>query len=233
MSRLDIFVQGFTLSVHDWYFSCLLVFPIPRWCFAAFLGWMITFWDDVSFHLGHSHHTPSPLPLRLPLTLLCCRHVLWQCWLRGKRDRGILAAVPVRLQMPLPQQWEFSGSHPQGMHFQMAQLAGRSDLSPWGLNRCQALRRTRFCTVLQQSVQKKRTVWWTVCAGVNKDYPFWVWEGFPHSFYNRNWTFLSCNCFVFLEQWISSNSIFVNIKFKGFLFFTYNFILLSFPLSIR
>lgn len=124
-------------------------------CFVAFLVWIITFWDDVSCQLGHSHHTPSPLPLRLPLTLLCCRHVFWQRWLRGKRDWGILAAVPGRLQMPLPQQWEFSGSHPQGMHFQMAQLAGRSDLSPWGLNHCQALLRTRYSTVFNKAFSRK------------------------------------------------------------------------------
>ncbi len=74
------FCQWFTVSVCHWYFSCLLVMfsPLPRWCFAAFLGWIITFWDDVSCHLGHSHHTPSPLPLRLPLDTLCCRHVFWQ-----------------------------------------------------------------------------------------------------------------------------------------------------------
>lgn len=180
------FCQWFTVSGYHWYFSCLLVMfsTLPRWCFAAFLGWIITFWDDVSCQLGHSHHTPSPLPLRLPLTLLCCRHAFWQHGLRGKRDWGILAAVPGRLQMPLPQQWEFSGLHPQGMHFQMAQLAGRSDLSPWGLNRCQALLRTCFSTVLNKVFsEKKKILVVTVCACVNNDKDFWVREDLNFFFF--------------------------------------------------
>lgn len=72
-----------------------------------------------------------------------------------ERETEILAVLPGRLQMPLPQQWEFSGSHPRGMHFQMAQLAGFSDLSPRGLNRCQALLRTRYSAVFNKAISRK------------------------------------------------------------------------------
>ncbi len=181
------FCQWFTVSVCHWYFSCLLVMfsPLPRWCFAAFLGWIITFWDDVSCHLGHSHHTPSPLPLRLPLdTSLLPSCLLATLTERKERLRDLGSGARKTTNAPstaVGVQWFTPTGHalpdgPVGMPEWSVTVGAKSLPGPSS---------DMLLYSAQQSVQKKRTV----CACVNKDYPFWVWGGLPHSFSNRKWTF--------------------------------------------
>lgn len=152
-TALKIF-HGFTMS------RCLCISaPVLFWGFFLKLIWSSnTASQDSQINIYHLLQLWDHL-LQCSLILLPVRSCFWhrdgerkKRW-GEEREWEILAEVPERLQIPLPQLWDLSNSRPQHTHCQMAQLAGWHTGPHRGVTRVSASPRQGPCHRSLQSLE--------------------------------------------------------------------------------
>lgn len=113
-----------------------------------------------------------------------------------EREWEILAEVPERLQIPLPQLWDLNNSCPQDTLCQMAQLAGlhtrehggslecqfphrrghaTDHYKAWNMNIPSSLICIALCSLI--SVLKKHNAHQNWCLSLSSDLLFFIWSG--------------------------------------------------------